>query len=228
VPAFCPKASLLRGRFEEPNASLLVSVGGLSDQSWGDTIAGIPADKNQIKVLSTNQHIALIGQNNVRIVSAVSHCDVRYIRHAEIVRGAQFSNSGHMLVTYGFKTLKVWLLDNTSHHWTFSVPTDYQVLDLAFTQADTSVLCCLADGSIWRYPLKLGADSAIFTDFVRAKGEDGVFRPPICAAFSRGADYLPLRLEMARPKFGTCRDSINCGDEQSVYKTLTIHSRLCG
>jgi hypothetical protein len=95
-----------------------------------------------------------------------------------------------MLVTYGFQTLKVWLLDNTSQHWTFNVPTDYQVLDMTFTQDDTSVLCCLADGSIWRYPLKLGTDSAIFSDFVRPKGEDGVSRPPICAAFSRGARLL--------------------------------------
>lgn len=47
VPAFCPKASLIRRHFEERCAPLLVSVQGLSAQSWGEIIAGMPADKTK-------------------------------------------------------------------------------------------------------------------------------------------------------------------------------------
>lgn len=192
VWSFFPQDSLLR---EYTRQSKLYTVEGISNKSWDELTGRIRSEQKCIKVLCTNQHIAIMGDRIVRVISALDYDGVGFIDHDENLRDAQFSNSGHMLVTYGYRTVKVWLLDDTSRHRTFNVPEkfrNFNVLDISFTEDDCFILCCLKDGSILRYPLASETDDP-FVSIAQFKDGNRMFKP-ICAAFSPKAKMLAATL----------------------------------
>ena len=193
IPAFCPRSSLVRQRLEGNVSSSRVVVDGVLDEIWDDTLARIPVTRPS-KVICTSQHVVVssVGSDKVKLVSTATPCDSRMLQHEGIVHCMRFSNSGHMLALASTQTIAVWQVDIWLRRWSFAIPPNLPVLDLAFDQSDMAVLACFTDGSVWRYPLddlttgsrRLG--SALATDV------DGDQYAPSLAAFSQDATLLAV------------------------------------
>lgn len=112
VPPFCPPNSAIYQQFGKMEAGTLM-VSGLSNENWDDSLArlsfgfgtyasSISAAGAQIAVLATSGVVFLFDCSTFEEIGASP------IQHGERVYMMELSTSGTLLVTYGFKTTKLW------------------------------------------------------------------------------------------------------------------------
>ncbi|KIX09815.1 uncharacterized protein Z518_00896 [Rhinocladiella mackenziei CBS 650.93] len=193
VPQFCPAVSLVRKQLAGPSTSSRITVKGVPNEVWDDTLARIPVD-NPSRVICTNQYVAVSssGKSRVQLVSTANPCEMRIIDHEGRVNRMRFSNSGHMLALASIRTISVWQIDIWLRRWNFTAPAAAPMLDMAFDGGDDAVLACFRDGSVWRYPLDDFAASSRCLGSVLAVGHDGNSSAPSFAAFNQSATMLAV------------------------------------
>ena len=142
IPALCPQNSAIHQQFHRAHDAPFI-VTGLSDQNWNDCLATISvrSDIQIWKVLCAGRHLAaLTSTKKLFVWSLENFQSACTIDHGEIVRDMCFTSKCDRLVTYGFKTTKLW--DISSGELVASTPNraDIKALTMAATPNDTKIL----------------------------------------------------------------------------------------
>jgi WD40 repeat protein len=194
IAAFAPKNSMLRRYFAGRAIPLRIDVKGVSEEEWADDCARLPSDETQREVVCSNRHVAILCQPDnglVRVFNSLNIFSTRNILHNEYVQSIRISNLGRLLATFGRDTLKVWIIDDESRHWTFRLPSSARLFDMAFSLDDQFILCMVANNSIWRYQLSLEEKPPEIISLPRSKTVmHGSVLIPSHAVFSRGAQKI--------------------------------------
>ena len=112
IPPFCPPNSAIYQQFGKAEIRSLM-ISGQSNENWDDSLArlslgfgtyasSISAAGTQIAVLATSGVISIFDS------STFEESTVSPIQHGERVYRMELSTTGTLLVTYGFRTTKLW------------------------------------------------------------------------------------------------------------------------
>jgi hypothetical protein len=112
IPPFCPHNSAIYQQFGKSEHRSL-AVLGLSTQNWDDSIARLSfgIGTNASSILAAGAQIAVLAPpGNVFVYNSsdFEEAATSPIRHGERVYRMAMNGSGSLLVTYGFKSVKVW------------------------------------------------------------------------------------------------------------------------
>lgn len=150
MPAFCPKNSAIYRRFgsKAPGTSSTLRLTGFSNELWDDNFAkfsvGHDVRGSRIKVLD-NSFAILLTDGTVVLYHSVTCEELRRFKHGERVLHMQFSVAGDRLVTYGFRTTKIWNVATASEMESIPNPPRTKALAITFVLGDTAVLTCSED-----------------------------------------------------------------------------------
>ncbi|CAN9417971.1 unnamed protein product [Alternaria alternata] len=145
IPPFCPHSSAIYQQFgKTEHRSLMVS--GFSTQIWDDSLArlsfgfgtyasSVSAAGSQIAVLASSGNVSLFDS------SVFEETVASPITHGERIYRMKLSNSGTLIVTYGFKTTKVWQIPTGKCLFTVPNPeTRPRPLVILFTNNNSTLL----------------------------------------------------------------------------------------
>ncbi|KAK6088625.1 NACHT and WD domain-containing protein [Seiridium cupressi] len=151
IPPFCPKSSPMYQLFGKAEMRNL-SVSGLSSEAWDDSVARITLSPGQgqskpifaSSILAKGSQIAILAQNgNVFLYRSADFAEAKVspIKHGERVERMQLNNSCTLLVTYGYRTLKVWELSSGKCKISVdSIESKTRPLTMLFIKNDSSLL----------------------------------------------------------------------------------------
>lgn len=154
IPSFCPEDSILRQRFAKgyqttPSSGLRVA--GFSNKSWDDNLAtfSVRHDSQPIVVKALDNHFAiLIADGMVILYHALTCQEARRFRHGERVLHMEFNEAGGKLVTYGYRTTKVWNVATASELCCIDNPSGTKALTVTFGSNSTAILACFEDRTV--------------------------------------------------------------------------------
>jgi WD40 repeat protein len=167
VPSFCPRDSILRHRFAKGNQNIPSSglrLSGFSNTSWDDNLAtfSVHHDSQPIVVKTLDNHFAiLIADGMVILYHALTCQESRRFRHGERVLHMQLNEAGDRLVTYGYRTTKVWNVASALELSCADNPTGTKALAVTFDSNSTVVLACFEDRTVrqWSFVKPSGTTS---------------------------------------------------------------------
>ncbi|RDW86698.1 NACHT and WD domain protein [Aspergillus mulundensis] len=114
IPPFCPRNSAIYQQFGKPEDKSLAVV-GLSAQEWDDSLARLSfgAGTNASSIAAAGTQIAVLAPAGTIFVYNSSDFEEAVgspITHGERVYRMCLNGTGTLLVTYGFKSIKIWEL----------------------------------------------------------------------------------------------------------------------
>ena len=117
--------------------------------------------------------------------------EARRFPHKERVLTMCFTNRGDKLVTYGFRTTKVWNVDSASQIFSIMNPTDTKALEISFAVNDTALLTCSEDRVIRQLSLPMPEEgwSEVLGD---EDFESNYYNSPQCVAFNPGGTQIAI------------------------------------
>jgi WD40 repeat protein len=112
IPPFCPHNSVTYQQFGKAEARNL-SVSGLSANTWDDSLGRFSSNFGSFAsfIQAAGSHIfVLVSSGSVFIYDSFTFADTAFspIRHGERVYRMQVNSTGAVLVTYAYRTTKVW------------------------------------------------------------------------------------------------------------------------
>ncbi|KAI9888888.1 MAG: hypothetical protein M1814_006177 [Vezdaea aestivalis] len=116
IPPFCPQNSSIFQIFGKPEAKTL-SVLSLTSGDWDDSIARISVNSFTVAVRTAGSCVAILAGSGTSMgVSLYDSSNFEIyesspVNHKERVQRIELNNTGTILVTYGYRTTRVW---NTS------------------------------------------------------------------------------------------------------------------
>lgn len=142
VPPLCPRNSIISRQFRESELSAL-SVSGIANSTWNDCLArlSLHAGAKAWKITCAGRHIAVLGSTgSIVLWDSVSFEEICTMRHAEFVTEMCFNSKCDKLVSYGFKTTKIWAIPSGQLFADIPNPADNKALAITFTENDARVL----------------------------------------------------------------------------------------
>ncbi|KAJ5467484.1 Cytochrome cd1-nitrite reductase-likeC-terminal heme d1 [Penicillium sp. IBT 31633x] len=143
IPPFCPRTSMIYRQFEQsapcPNS---LAVEGLSNSTWDDGLAKIslqPGIQGLIIVCAGDHFAVLTGRGVVTLYNSTTFETRHILTHEEEVLKMCFSRSSELLVTYGYRTTKVWSVYSGQITHRIQNPIDSSALALTFSVGDTQL-----------------------------------------------------------------------------------------
>ncbi|KAI2466515.1 hypothetical protein F4781DRAFT_434287 [Annulohypoxylon bovei var. microspora] len=112
VPPFCPRKSSIYQVFGQAEANN-IAVSGISTDDWDDSLARMPLGSGSY-ASSITASGALVGilasPGNVFVYDSSTFEEVTSspIKHGERVYRMELNNTASLLVTYGYRTIKIW------------------------------------------------------------------------------------------------------------------------
>ena len=112
IPPFCPHNSAIYQQFGKTETKSLM-VSGFSAQNWDDTLARLSLGFGTYasSVSAAGAQIAILASSGSIFVydsSVFEEAAASPIKHGERVYRMELNSTGTLLVTYGFKTTKIW------------------------------------------------------------------------------------------------------------------------
>lgn len=113
VPPFCPHESIIFQQFGRKE-SKAIQVSGFASTSWDDCLARISFEQGYMasSVIAVGNRIAVLTsmRNSSRIIiyNSATFEEERRIDHPERVLSIQANSLGDVLLTYGYKTTRIW------------------------------------------------------------------------------------------------------------------------
>lgn len=154
IPAFCPPGSILRRRFAKENQSTPRSglrLSGFANKSWDDNLAtfSVRHDSQPIVLKTLDNYFAiLIADGMVILYHALNFQEVRRFRHGEQAIHMEFNEAGDKLVTYGYRTTKVWNVASAMEMGCIENPAGNKPLAITFDSSSTVILACFEDRTV--------------------------------------------------------------------------------
>ncbi|KAL2281735.1 hypothetical protein FJTKL_11413 [Diaporthe vaccinii] len=142
IPPFCPKGSSVHQRFGKSEA---LSVNGISTEKWDDLFANISLGKSfASSIQAAGPHVAVLAApGNVHIYEATDFRESKGspIQHGERVDRVQLNKTASLLVSYGYRTTKVWKVSSGDCILSVdSVESKTRPLTMLFTNKDSTLL----------------------------------------------------------------------------------------
>ena len=151
IPPFCPQSSAIYRQFGPKKTSSTLAVAGFSVRTWDDCLAkfSIGRDCQGLKILCVDRYFAVLTTDGTVILWHTLTCEeARRFPHGERVLTMNFSSSQDMLVTFGFRTTKVWSVSSARQVHSFTNPSGAKALVIAFALNDTTIISCSDDKAI--------------------------------------------------------------------------------
>lgn len=170
IPPFCPQESAIHRQFGSKSLSSTLVVTGISVRTWDDCLAKISVgrDCQALKILCVDRYFAILTTDGTVILWHALTCEeARRFPHGERVLTMNFSSSQDLLVTYGFRTTKVWCVSSARQLHSFTNPIGARALAIVFALNDTTIISCSDDKAIRRISLEVpdrgwgGAESVV-------------------------------------------------------------------
>ncbi|KAG6368892.1 hypothetical protein INS49_003110 [Diaporthe citri] len=142
IPPFCPKGSSVHQLFGKSEA---LSVNGISTEKWDDLFARISVGKSfASSIQAAGPHVAVLAApGNVHIYEAADFRESKGspIQHGERVDRVQLNNTASLLVSYGYRTTKVWKVSSGDCVLSVdSVESKTRPLTMLFINNDSTLL----------------------------------------------------------------------------------------
>ncbi|KAI1480225.1 hypothetical protein F4774DRAFT_87229 [Daldinia eschscholtzii] len=162
IPPFCPRNSSIYQFFGKAEARN-IAVSGISTENWDDSLAhisprsgsyasSISASGHLICILASPGHVFMYDSSTFEEVAASP------IEHGERVYRMELNSTATLLVTYGYRTIKVW--ETSSGKCKFSVKnidSKPRPLTIRFIRNNTSILIGSEDRRIRSLDLSHGS-----------------------------------------------------------------------
>ncbi len=152
VPPLCPRNSVMFRQFGIDDNSFL-SISGVSHAAWNDCLArvSLPNGAKAWKISCAGRHIAVLSSTgSIVLWDSVSFEMTCTVRHAEFVTVMCFNSKCDRLVSYGFRTTKIWAIPSGQLVAEVASPADSKALAITFAVNDTSILVA-SDDKVVRY-----------------------------------------------------------------------------
>ena len=158
IPSFCPRNSIIHRQFGPAKSSLGISVTGFSDSNWDDSLAkfSVGRDCQALSITCVGRYFAILTSDGTVILWHSLTCEeARRFPHAERVLIMRFSDAGDLLVTYGFRTTKVWNVASARQLYALENPVGARALTAVFVDNNSAILTCSDDRVIRRISLTI-------------------------------------------------------------------------
>lgn len=150
IPPFCPRSSMIYQQLEKslsPGSQSLI-VEGRSSSTWDNGLAKIslhPAT-NSVSIKCARDTFAILtGGGMATLYSSTTFETRTVLRHAEEVSAIAFSSKSHLLVTYGYRSTKVWSVESGRLMHKIQNPIGSSVKAIKFASKDTKVMIGSSD-----------------------------------------------------------------------------------
>ena len=147
VPPLCPRNSVMSRQFGI-NDSSTISISGVSHPAWNDCLArfSLPNGAKAWKISCAGRHIAVLSSiGSIVLWDSVSFEMTCTLRHAELVAVMCFNSKCDRLVSYGFRTTKIWAIPSGQLVTEVATPADSRALAITFAGNDTRILVASDD-----------------------------------------------------------------------------------
>jgi WD40 repeat protein len=192
IPPFCPEESMMYRQFGCKESRLgRLHVSGLTSGTWDDCLArlSLPTGSVASSIITAGGRIALLSvirtSSEIIIYHSATLEEQRRLLHPERVLMMQANKLGDMLVSYGYKTTRVW--DVASGDCLKTIPSPAKrPHSIIFAEKQNTVLVCGEDRRIRSF--SLDDDSAVWTVHAEIEEQsvldDPILNFPICSALS--------------------------------------------
>lgn len=147
VPPLCPRNSIMFRQFGR-NESSTLSISGISHAAWNDCLARVSLHNGAKawKITCAGRHIAVLSSTgSIVLWDSISFEETCTLRHAELVTAMCFNSTCDRLVSYGFRTTKIWAVPSGQLVAEVANPADSKALAITFAWNDTRVLVASDD-----------------------------------------------------------------------------------
>lgn len=142
VPPLCPQSSAVYQQFAKSGPSTL-SVRGISNTTWNDCLARVSLrhGAKAWKIACAGRYFAVLSSTGSIILwDSIHFQELGTMRHNEVVTQMCFNSKGDRLVSYGFKTTRIWAVPSGQLTATINNPSGTQALTVTFAENDAKVL----------------------------------------------------------------------------------------
>ncbi|MCJ1378262.1 hypothetical protein MMC17_001359 [Xylographa soralifera] len=200
IPPFCPKNSMIYRQFEQ-HASIphWLSVEGVSQLVWDDGLARLslgPESQTLAVVCSGDNFAVLITAGLIVLYNSITFEIKQTLTHAERVCAMSFSSCSNLLVSYGFRTTKVWSVNTGQIVYQIRNPLGSRAFTIKFSAGDTELLIGSNDRLIRVARLKITNPVWSILRQALLKDDTALDRPvhnvPWRIAFNSDASYVAV------------------------------------
>ena len=159
IPSFCPRNSMIYRQFSTAKSSSGISVSGFSNSNWDDSLArfSVGRDCQALSIMCVGRYFAILTSDGTVILWHSLTCEeAQRFSHGERVLIMRFNGTGDLLVTYGFRTTKVWNVASARQLHSLANPVGARALSVVFTEND--ILTCSDDRVVRRMRLALSQE----------------------------------------------------------------------
>ncbi len=200
IPQFCPRSSIIYRQFGRKESSpSALSVTGILNNVWDDRLAKVLVGTGcqAVHIACYGSYLAIsTSAGSIILWDAVTFEEVRTLPHQEQISTMCFGTSSDKLVSYGFKTTKIWSISSGRQLYCFLNPTSSRALGIIFADNDMTVLIGSDDKIIRRASLKHVTPCWRFFDETVLKEEtslDGTYQnSPCCMIFNNDATQIAV------------------------------------
>lgn len=198
IPPLCPRNSIIARQFGKSDLPAL-SISGISNAIWNDCLArvSLPNGDKAWKINCAGRHIAVLSSTgSIVLWDSVNFEETCTMRHAEFVSEMCFNSKCDRLVSYGFKTTKIWAIPSGHVVADIPNPTDSRTLAITFAESDTSVLIGSGDKVLRRFHVSAAEEGWHIPDPTllqeNSPVEGGFITSPSFMAFNADATQIAV------------------------------------
>ncbi|KAK8110225.1 uncharacterized protein PG998_006682, partial [Apiospora kogelbergensis] len=159
IPPFCPKTSKIYQQFGRKESDTL-QVGVPENEVWDDYLSRFSMDEglHASSVITGGSLIAILAtqwkSTYILIYNSHTFEKQQHISHPEEVYDFQLSHSGKFLVTYGYKSVRLWDSGTGECYKTLNNPNrNYNPQTMVLVDDDTRFIVGYKDNSVWSFSL---------------------------------------------------------------------------
>ena len=198
VPPLCPRNSVMSRQFGNRDGSNL-SISGISHTAWNDCLARVSLQNGAKawKISCSGRYIAVLSSTgSIVLWDSVSFEVTCTLCHTELVTVMCFNGKCDRLVSYGFRTTKIWAIPSGQLVAEAANAADSKALAITFAKNDTRIMVASDDkvlrhldtdavGSGWYIP-----EPDLFSE--KSLLEGGFITSPSFMAFNADATQVAV------------------------------------
>lgn len=156
IPPFCPKSSALYLQYGKKEQTRF-SVTGLTNPSWDDCLSklSLGSGLQALQMECVSHYLWILMTSGIIILyDSLTLREIRRVEHDEFVFSIGCSTTGETMVSYGYKTTKLWSVPDGKLKRIIKNPRNCKALNaFAFIENDMTILLGCDDKSIRKLDL---------------------------------------------------------------------------
>lgn len=151
IPDLCPQSSMLYRQFTKQKSLRSISVAGITNQDWDDSVAHISIRRYQTsRILCSRRYIAAIVTSPETKGLTIVWNSLNFDKEASLVQGEYitascFNSSGTKYVACGVSKTKIWEIPSGRLLVETKSPEDTAILGLIFNEEKNALLAASDD-----------------------------------------------------------------------------------